>query len=298
MSFSNQRAYVGLSAKATPARSNSSGTLTIGEDLATVQLTDVDTGFSFEALLVGSATLSVVADDCDVTGTTAWTAGTAQVETATAAGTISGSGNASVVVTASGMTGSPKTISVAVTNGDTAATWAGKVRTALAADSAVSALFTVGGSTTAISLTRKATTSYSISGSTVSVYPANDATLNISLDNGTCTGITTAGTSANTTAGVATAGVYKPDADGLDFEGNTLVAIASGKVAGVLIRNDSTSASNATISTASTMTSKPLKIGGYLLDVSENADQSIETYSIATSSGSALIGFTSFGATA
>lgn len=124
--------------------------------------------------------------------TTAGVAPVAQVETATAAGSITGSGNATVVVTAAGMTGSPKTISVAVLNGDTAAQWADKVRTALAADSAVAALFTVGGSTTAITLTR-----------TSPAGVANDATLNISLDNGTCTGITTAATSANTTAGVA-----------------------------------------------------------------------------------------------
>lgn len=124
--------------------------------------------------------------------TTAGVAPVAQVETATAAGSITGSGNATVVVTAAGMTGSPKTISVAVLNGDTAAQWADKVRTALAADSAVAALFTVGGSTTAITLTRNSPAGV-----------GNDATLNISLDNGTCTGITTAATSANTTAGVA-----------------------------------------------------------------------------------------------
>jgi hypothetical protein len=114
---------------------------------------------------------------------------TAQVETATAAGTITGSGNASVVVTAAGMTGTPKTIAVAVLENDTAAVWAGKVRTALGNDAAVAALFTVGGEGAAIVLTRK-------------TPAANDATLNIALDNGTCTGITTAATSANTTAGV------------------------------------------------------------------------------------------------
>lgn len=124
--------------------------------------------------------------------TTAGVAPVAQVETATAAGSITGSGNLTVIVTAAGMTGSPKTINVAVLNGDTAAQWADKVRTALAADSAVAALFTVGGSTTAITLTR-----------TSPAGVADDATLNISLDNGTCTGITTAATSANTTAGVA-----------------------------------------------------------------------------------------------
>lgn len=124
--------------------------------------------------------------------TTAGVAPVAQVETATAAGSITGSGNLTVIVTAAGMTGSPKTINVAVLNGDTAAQWADKVRTALAADSAVAALFTVGGSTTAITLTR-----------TSPAGVADDATLNISLANGTSTGATTAATSANTTAGVA-----------------------------------------------------------------------------------------------
>jgi hypothetical protein len=112
----------------------------------------------------------------------------AQVETATAAGTISQAGNATVIVTAAGMTGTPKTISVAVALNDTPAVWAGKVRAALALDAAVTALYEVGGATTAIKLTRK-------------VPAANDSTLNISLDNGTCTGITTAASSANTTAG-------------------------------------------------------------------------------------------------
>lgn len=114
---------------------------------------------------------------------------TAQVETATAAGSITGSGDATVIVTAAGMSGTPKTISVAVLNGDAAADWAAKVRAALTADTAVAALFTVSGATDKIILTRK-------------TPAANDTSLNISLDNGTCTGITTAGTSANTTAGV------------------------------------------------------------------------------------------------
>jgi hypothetical protein len=114
---------------------------------------------------------------------------TAQVETATAAGTITGSGNASVVVTAAGMTGSPKTKVVAVLENDTAAAWAAKVRAALTADADIAALFTVGGSGASIILTRK-------------TPAANDTTLNIALDNGTCTGITTAASSANTTAGV------------------------------------------------------------------------------------------------
>lgn len=133
--------------------------------------------------------------DVRIGSTRAALIGTQQVETATAAGTITGSGDATVIVTAAGMTNSPKTVSVAVLNTDTAAVWAGKVRTALAADSDVASFFNVGGSSTAIALTAR-------------TAAANDGTMNISLDNGTCTGITTAATSANTTAGVAPASVF------------------------------------------------------------------------------------------
>jgi hypothetical protein len=114
---------------------------------------------------------------------------TKQVETATVAGTITLSGNATVIVTAAGMSGTPKTINVAVLDEDTAAEVAEKIRTALGEDAAVSALFTVSGADEAVVLTKK-------------TYAANDSSLNISIDNGTCTGLTTAATSANTTAGV------------------------------------------------------------------------------------------------
>jgi hypothetical protein len=118
--------------------------------------------------------------------------GTRQVETATAAGTVSTAGNASITVTAAGMTGSPKVYSVAVALSDTASVWAGKVRTALGADNALTALFTVGGSGTSIVLTAK------------SILAGNDATLNIAIATGTAVGITAAPTSATTTTGVAT----------------------------------------------------------------------------------------------
>jgi len=112
-----------------------------------------------------------------------------QVETATVAGTVTGDGNATVIVTAANMDGSPVTVSVAVLNGDTASAVGGKIRTALAADATVGDFFTVSGSTTSVVLTVKSAR-------------ANDATLNISIANGTCTGLTAAPTSANTTAGV------------------------------------------------------------------------------------------------
>jgi len=113
-----------------------------------------------------------------------------QVETATVVGTVTGSGNATVIVTALNMVNSPKTVSVAVLNTDTASQVATKIRTAFAADTDVNNFFTIGGSGAAVILTTK-------------IARANDTTLNVSIDNGTCTGLTAAPTSANTIAGVA-----------------------------------------------------------------------------------------------
>ena len=101
--------------------------------------------------------------------------GTKQVETAEVVGTITTAGNSTFTVTAAGMTGSPKAISVAV-----------------AADSAVTGKFSVGGYGTKVELTALNAA-------------ANDSTLNIAIANGTCAGLTAAPTSANTTAGVAPA---------------------------------------------------------------------------------------------
>lgn len=131
---------------------------------------------------------------------------TKQVETATVLGTITGTGNASVTVTARGMNGSPKTISVAVTNLDTASIVGGLIRAALAIDADVAALFLTGGSGANITLTSH-------------TYAANDSTLNIAIANGTCTGLTAAPTSTNTTAG-----------DGLDNAYCTIAELKHGDV--------------------------------------------------------------------
>ena len=298
MDISQTRAFSGLRMVATPTASLVTNDVSVGIASSNVSLTDVDTGFAVRGLIVGAAS-DLVLDlaDNDSTGTTAWTAGVAQIETATAAGTISGSGNASVVVTAAGMTGSPKTISVAVLNGDTAATWAGKVRTALAADAAVSALFTVGGTTTAISLTRKATATYTVGSVSVPLYAANDATLNIALDNGTSTGITPAATSANTTGGTLTAGVYLLDGDGKDFEGNTLSAIASNRIGGYLISNESQSVGDALVSSASNLVDFPIQPAGSLQVTAANCDQSLEILTI-TAATPAVVSIVACGATA
>lgn len=118
------------------------------------------------------------------------TAGTLQVETATVVATVSAGGNAAVVVTGAALENSPITFAVAVATSDDASAVAGKIRTALAANENIDDAYTVSGATDAVILTAK-------------VKAANDTSLNIAVSTGTATGITTAASSANTTAGVA-----------------------------------------------------------------------------------------------
>lgn len=151
--------------------------------------TEQDVFYAVDKPLDVAEALNKLAKVKVLAGKVANVSGTAQVETATVVGTVSTAGNASVVVTTSGMTGSPKTIPVAVALADTAIIVAGKIRTALNADTAVTAVFTVGGTDANVVLTKK-------------VKAADDATLNIAVYNGTCAGLTTANTSVDTTAGV------------------------------------------------------------------------------------------------
>lgn len=116
--------------------------------------------------------------------------GAIQVETATAAGTVTAPGNAAVILTAAGLPGSPKTLNVPVALNDSASLVAGKIRDALNADPDIVNMFVINGSNAAIILTKK-------------LAEVDDTTLNLSIATGTATGITTAATSANTTTGVA-----------------------------------------------------------------------------------------------
>jgi CSLREA domain-containing protein len=134
----------------------------------------------------------------NTTAGAATNAGANQVETLTVT-TVGGlplivAGDASVTVTAVGMTGTPKTKLVAVAIGDDASAVAGKIRTALIADADIgdvtTGFFTVSGSGANVVLTAK-------------VKAANDGTMNISIDSCTCTGLDSVANSANTTAGVA-----------------------------------------------------------------------------------------------
>lgn len=103
---------------------------------------------------------------------------------------LSGEGNATVVVTSSGMTGSPITLSVPVESLDSANIVAGKIKTAIESNDNITALYDVEVSGSDVILTAKAPL-------------ANVSNLNMAISNGTCAGLTNVSSSANTTAGVA-----------------------------------------------------------------------------------------------
>ena len=121
--------------------------------------------------------------------------GAAQRIRATVAGTVTGSGNALVTITAAGMTGSPLALNVPVVSGNTASLVRMAIATFLrthASAAAVRALWDIEepiGAGISFDLVKKA-------------HAANDATANIAIATGTATGITAAPTSAQVTAGV------------------------------------------------------------------------------------------------
>jgi hypothetical protein len=287
--ISDCRAVYGLSAVGTPTSTNVSGTVTIGLAQTQIRLADANKAYSVRAISLAGSSFVLDPSDNDTTGTTAFTAGNAQVETATAVGTISASGNASVVVTGAAIAGSPVTLSVPVLSGDTAAVWAGKVRDAITADAAISDVYSVSGASTSVVLTKLPFETYTVPGGTLNVYLSNDATLNVSLDNGTCTGITTAATSANTAPGVASAGVKLYD-DTTDFTGDTVAT--STAILGILIEVQNTTVTV----TGSTSHLWEYSGGTIALIVCDNGINQDDTYTFTNPSQTADITVTVIGA--
>jgi len=201
-SISGASLRVTAASTSTPARDKVTGVRVIGGAF-NFAFPDARMAWGAAVEFYGAA-LDAIADLGVGTVTSAEASPVAQVETATAAGTITTAGNATVTVTSALVTGSPLAISVAVALDDTATLWAAKCRTALAANAAIAAHYTVGGAGTAIVLT--------------AIVPAADIALNIALADDTSAGITEAATSADTTAGVA--GVTLTGGEGEDDEGN------------------------------------------------------------------------------
>lgn len=277
MNITTPRAFFGLNAKATPAKGGTSGKVQIGDDFETISLTGSTKIISFDAVIARDASiLAFEFSDMVETAAVGWTEGEPQTETTTAVGTISIAGTAAVVVTSAGAAWSPKTINVAVANADTAATWAEKVRAALAADADVSSRWDVSGSTTSIVLTRKALVTYNVKGVSIPIY-AVTAGSNISIDNGTCNGIVAAPTSTEGAA-TATEGVYAPDLDGKDFEGELSGGFSF--IGAVIVRNSAESGAAALVTRDSTMMADlVVPPGGALCEIRPNAFY--DTYDIA-----------------
>jgi hypothetical protein len=117
------------------------------------------------------------------------TAGTAQQETQTAVGTITGTGSLTVTVTSARFV-APVVLSVSVNSGDTATAWAAKVAADMSSNATIALHFNVDNIGADVALTAK-------------VIAANDGTLNVAFAAGTTAGITPDASSNNTTAGVA-----------------------------------------------------------------------------------------------
>jgi len=237
MNISNARATFGLQAKAAPTSSNISGNIQIGTNTETVSFPTADVAYSLRAIFAGSGDeLAIDLTDCDTTGSTAFAAGTAQVETATitAASGATASGTMTMVLTSAGMTGSPLNVPVALTTAahTTAALIASAARAALSANAVVAARFSIGGTGANIVLTRKPTSSYTVPTGILNLYAANDTTLNLAIPSGL--GVTAAATSADTTAGVVSSGVKIYDGDGKDFEGDVIPVVTA--IAGLLLQ--------------------------------------------------------------
>jgi hypothetical protein len=205
-----------MTAAANVSSVNTTGSVTIGTPVAALVYTDAPTvAYSLRMDIASGETLTLDMATGAVTGADP---GVLQVETATviAAAGATTAGDATVIVTAANLAGSPLTVSVPLLLTDnTASLVATKIRAALTANTAIYSIFTVGGTSANITLTAK-------------IAIANDPTLNISIANGTCAGITAAPTSANTTAGVLKTQAYRISGavwDETDFEGEPLPAM-------------------------------------------------------------------------
>ena len=222
MNVSSARSNLSLKATVSATRPGYVGAVAIDAGGKT-DYTDSDYAYKTCFLITGGVTTGQLNLATGDASGTSFTTPVHQVETATAVGTVTTAGDATITVTAAGLAGSPLALSVAVALTDTPAQWAVKVRTALAADSAVSAMFTISGATDAIILTRKAKASYVIGPDTVNISYANDGTLNVAIANDTSAGITADPTSTNTTTAVEAAGTVIWN-DDIDFEGEPLAS--------------------------------------------------------------------------
>lgn len=148
------------------------------EDVSTLTVEDQE-GYDFPTGLLDVSDIDYLA----VANSWPYQSRKAQVTT----GAATQSGTITVVVTAANMDGSPVSVALEVVLADSAATVAGKIRVALAADSSIAAFFEVGGTGAYVTLT--------------AIDPAeNDSTMDIAVTDTDGTGVVVAADTDNTTA--------------------------------------------------------------------------------------------------
>lgn len=219
--ISNARAVYALFATGTPTKTQSTGDIQIGVASTSLPLTGATKAYCVSATLGGlPQTLTI---DMGTGIATIGTAPVSQVETATvvAGAGATSNGNLAVTVTGARITGSPLAFSVALTTAThtTATLIAGAIRTAFNANSALTTVYTVGGTGADITLTEI-------------VGENNDGTLNIAITAGL--GVSAIVNSTNTTLGDAGVKLTNGTGDGKDFEGISLGALTETKA--VLIK--------------------------------------------------------------
>jgi hypothetical protein len=255
--ISNVRANFGLIATGTPSYPTATGAVSLGTPNTTARLTECDVFNVVEALVFSQLNYNPLTGA--TTGSTAWVAGSPQVESATLSLGTGTSGNLNVVVTSAGMTGSPLTVPVAIdhTVQTTAALVAQKIVDTLNANTVVASRFTATRSTATVVLTRKPGAIYNVGSNAVNAYltgpTADDFVIPSAL------GITgaTSTTGSGADAGSPSTGCYIVGA-GEDFEGN---ASAMATISAVSIENSSLSVGSATVSNGSSVSNLPLPKG-------------------------------------
>ena len=240
MAISAAQTITGSNCQGQATSSLVTGIVQIGASQTATQFTTADIGYAIGYEIVASAgTVTLDLQSGVATGSAAYVAGTAQVETATvvAASGAASNGNCSLTFTSAAVTGSPLTVVVPLTTASNSATLvAAALAAGLAANTAIAAVWTVTSSGADIIITRK---------SDANGYKyANESGTNLAIPGGL--GITAAATSADTTAGVVSSGVRITDGDGKDFEGVTLVSMATLYSLEINVTSGSASASNGT----------------------------------------------------
>lgn len=226
MNLTGTTARVELTATADLTSVNTTGSATIGTPNKSIPYNDDPTvAYSLRFQMAAGVPLVFNSYNGVIAGTEP---GVAQVETLTATGTVSVSGNAKITITGANLEGSPIDVIFPVTSGDVNAAWAAKARAAISAVPQLVGKYYTGGSGQFVVLTQV-------------TNDGNDPTLLMTVTNVTSAGITPT-SSANTAVGVMATKATRINGapwDQTDYQGQPLPPGMS-KIYSVLIQSEST----------------------------------------------------------